>query len=83
MLEGTEGSFSDISGEAVRAVRVSGTNPRARLSPCCEEMLHCDSLLGEGEDPLSGETAETGEVPAELLTSQGGGGVSVSVSALV
>ena len=84
MMEGTGGKFS---------VRESGTKPRALLSACWGEMLHCDSVLGEdpgvagvagdngdtGESGESGDTEDTGEVPAELLTCQEGGGVSVSV----
>ena len=71
-------------------MRESGTKPRALLSACWLEMLHCDSVLGEdpgvagvagdtGDTGESGDTEDTGEVPAELLTSQEGGGVSVSV----
>ena len=52
MTEVTGGSFS-VSESA------SATNPRALLSPCSGEMLHCDSLLGE--DPLSAVTADTAE----------------------
>ena len=74
MMEGTGGKFS---------VREAGTKPRALLSACWGEMLHCDSVLGEagdtGDTGESGESGDTGEVPAELLTSQEGGGVSVSV----